>query len=29
MFDEDYEDIYGFSNPGVGAFAGLRIAFGN
>ena len=29
MFDEDYEDIYGFSNPGIGAFAGLRIALGN
>ncbi len=29
MFDEEYEDIYGFNNPGIGAFAGLRIAFGN
>ena len=29
LLDEDYEDIYGFSNPGIGAFAGLRMTFGD
>ncbi len=29
LLDEDYEDIYGFANPGIGAFAGLRMTFGD
>jgi vitamin B12 transporter len=29
LFDEDYEDVYGFSTPGIGAYAGIRMAFGN
>jgi vitamin B12 transporter len=28
LLDEDYEDVYGFNTPGVGAYAGIRAAFG-
>ncbi|MDH3977673.1 MAG: TonB-dependent receptor [Gammaproteobacteria bacterium] len=27
LFDEDYENVYGFATPGIGAFAGIRVAF--
>jgi len=27
LLDEDYEDIYGYNTPGVGAYAGLRLRF--
>ncbi len=29
LLDEDYEDIYGFTNPGIGGFVGMRMAFGD
>lgn len=28
VLDEDYQDVYGFSNPGIGAFAGVKIRLG-
>ena len=28
VFDENYQDVYGFSNPGIGAFAGVKIRLG-
>jgi vitamin B12 transporter len=28
LLDEDYEDVYGFNTPGLGAYAGLRASFG-
>ena len=28
LFDEDYEDVFGYENPGVAVFGGLRITFG-
>jgi vitamin B12 transporter len=28
LLDDDYEEVVGFSEPGIGAFAGLRLAFG-
>jgi len=27
MFDEEYEDVFGYRNPGIGAYAGVRINF--
>ena len=27
LFDEDYEQIFSFTNPGIGAFAGIRARF--
>jgi len=27
LLDEDYENIYGYNTPGVGAFAGIRVGF--
>lgn len=27
-FDEEYQDVFGFASPGVGAYAGIRIKFG-
>lgn len=27
-FDEDYQDVFGFASPGAGAYAGIRIKFG-
>lgn len=27
-FDEDYQDVFGFASPGIGAYAGIRIKFG-
>jgi len=27
LFDEDYEDVYGFATPGVGGYLGLRVSF--
>jgi vitamin B12 transporter len=28
LLDEDYEDVYGFNTPGIGAYAGVRASFG-
>ncbi|MEQ9125251.1 MAG: TonB-dependent receptor [Alphaproteobacteria bacterium] len=28
LIDEDYEDVLGFANPGIGAFVGVRARFG-
>jgi vitamin B12 transporter len=28
LLNADYQDVYGFSNPGIGAFAGIRIRLG-
>ncbi|MCA8926463.1 MAG: TonB-dependent receptor [Alphaproteobacteria bacterium] len=28
LFDEDYQNVFGFSNPGIGAYAGLKIRIG-
>ncbi len=28
LLDEDYQDVFGFANPGIGAFVGLRARFG-
>jgi vitamin B12 transporter len=28
LFDEDYEEAFGFPSPGRGGFAGVRVAFG-
>ncbi len=28
LLDEDYQDVFGFSNPGIGAFAGVKIRLG-
>jgi vitamin B12 transporter len=28
LLDDDYEEVVGFSEPGIGAFAGLRLSFG-
>lgn len=28
LLDQDYQDVFGFSNPGIGAFAGLKIRLG-
>lgn len=28
LLDEDYEDVFGFNTPGLGAYAGLRAGFG-
>ena len=25
LFDEDYEEVYGFSEPGFAAFGGIRV----
>lgn len=27
LLDEDYQDVYGFNTPGIGAYAGIRVAF--
>ena len=26
--DQDYQDVFGFSNPGIGAYAGVKIKLG-
>lgn len=28
LLDEEYEDVFGFANPGIGAFVGVRARFG-
>lgn len=28
LFDEDYQDVFGFASPGIGLYAGVRIRFG-
>ena len=28
LFDQDYEEVLGFSSPGIGAFVGIRATFG-
>jgi vitamin B12 transporter len=28
LLDADYEDVFGFNTPGLGAYAGLRVDFG-
>jgi vitamin B12 transporter len=28
LLDEDYEDVFGFNTPGLGAYAGIRASFG-
>ncbi|NKB44760.1 MAG: TonB-dependent receptor [Alphaproteobacteria bacterium] len=28
LFDEDYQDVFGFASPGIGAYAGVRIRLG-
>ena len=27
LLDEDYEDVYGYNTPGIGAYAGIRLSF--
>jgi vitamin B12 transporter len=27
LLDEDYENVYGYNTPGIGAYAGLRVGF--
>jgi len=27
LLDEDYQDVYGFDTPGIGAYAGIKVAF--
>ena len=27
LLDEDYEDVYGYSTPGIGGFVGVRMGF--
>lgn len=27
LFDEEYEDVYGYNTPGIGAYAGIRLSF--
>ena len=29
LFDDDYEDVIGFSTPGIGAFIGVHVKGGN
>ena len=28
LFNEDYQDVFGFASPGIGAYAGVRIRLG-
>jgi vitamin B12 transporter len=27
LFDENYEDVFSYANPGVGGFGGVRVKF--
>ena len=28
VLDQDYQNVFGFSNPGIGAYAGVKIRLG-